>query len=72
MKLKIVQFVKKQKLIYFYFFSNLKGVIMLKTMMLSVVYQKPKYSAEAEDFHYLAFGFGRRSFILNVRPSVLS
>jgi hypothetical protein len=45
----------------------------LKFIVLSapVVYRKPKYSAEAEDFHYLAFGFGRRSFILNVQPSVL-
>jgi hypothetical protein len=39
---------------------------------IAVVYRKPKYLAEAEDFDYSAFGFGCRSFILNVRPSVFS
>ena len=34
---------------------------------MAVVYQRPKYSAEAEVFHYLAFGFGRRSLNLNIR-----
>ena len=41
-------------------------------VILAVVYRKLKYSAEAEVFHYFAFSFGRRSFILNIRPSVLS
>ena len=36
----------------------------------SVVYQRPKYSAEAEIFHYLALGFDCRKIILNIRPSV--
>ena len=36
----------------------------------AVVYQRSKYLAKAEVVHYLAFGYSRRSFILNVRPSV--
>ena len=40
--------------------------------MNTVVYRKPKYSAETEYFYYSAFGFGRRNFILDIRPSVLS
>ena len=40
--------------------------------VLAVVYRKPKYSAETEYFHYSAFGFGHRNFILDIRPSVLS
>ena len=39
---------------------------------LPVVYRKLKYSAETEYFYYLAFGFGRQNFILDIRPSVLS
>ena len=38
----------------------------------SVVYRRPKYSAEAKGFHYLAFCFGRWNFIPNIRPSVFS
>ena len=41
-------------------------------LFLSVVYRKLKYLAETEYFHYSAFGFGRRNFILDIRPSVLS
>ena len=33
----------------------------------SVVYRRLKYSAEAKVFYYLAFGFSRRSFILNIQ-----
>ena len=32
------------------------------------VYRRPKYSAEAEVFHYLAFALGRQSFIVNIQP----
>ena len=35
-----------------------------------VVYRRPKYSAEAKVFYYSAFGCGRRSFTLNIQPSV--
>ena len=38
----------------------------------SVVYRRPKYSAEAKGFHYSAFCFGRWNFIPNIRPSVFS
>jgi hypothetical protein len=38
----------------------------------AVVYRKPKYTAETEYFYYSAFGFGRRNFILDIRPLVLS
>ena len=38
---------------------------------MAVVSQRPKYSAEAEVVHYLAFGFGRQSLNLNIRPLVL-
>ena len=41
-------------------------------LWLTVVYRKPKYSAETEYFHYLAFGFGHRNFILDILPLVLS
>ena len=37
-----------------------------------VVYRKPKYLTETEYFHYSAFGFGRRNFILDIQPSILS
>ena len=32
---------------------------------ISVVYRRLKYLAEAEVFHYLAFGFGHQSLILS-------
>ena len=34
-------------------------------MLEVVVYWSPKYLAEAEDFHYVAFGFGSRSCCSN-------
>ena len=34
------------------------------TILVSVVYQRPKYLTKAKVFYYLAFGFGRRSFNL--------
>ena len=30
---------------------------------------RPKYSAKAEVFYYLAFGFGHQGFILSIWPS---
>ena len=38
----------------------------------SDVYRRPKYSAKAEVFYYLAFGFGHQSFILSIWPSALA
>ena len=38
----------------------------------SVDNQRSKYLAEIQGFHYLAFGFGRRSLILKIQPLVLS
>ena len=32
----------------------------------AVVYQRPKYSVEAEVFYYMAFGFSAKIFILSI------